>query len=537
MSGSQTGQVPVWNPRRVLAWIAAGTVYAPAAWAGLQLSVFPEPVSPVWPATGVAIAALTVLGLRAWPVVAVGAYLVMVPSLGLAGALLAALGNSMEAIAGAWALQRIGGARAFHTGRGVAGFLGIAATAPIFSTVTGTLAIVDLGGPTPLGEVALTWYVGAAAGALIVTPAIVMALQGARVPRRHRIEAVAFVVSAVAIGMIAFYPWRGEGLAGIRLGFVTVVPLAWAATRFGPLVTSWTVIGLAAAALAGLGAGTVQMMGSPNGVLLQMQALTGLVTVLGLLLAANVQHGSDTIRLLQRNETELQHALDAVRRSERVKTLFLGKAAHEMRTPLTPLRLQVHMLAQRPLDEKQAHSVEMAGRSVARLERLVEELLQAARFESDGLRLAREGVKSAWVVHEAVDQARDAAAVARVTLIATADNSVLYVDRAEIRRVLLHLIENGVKHTPAGGRVGIVAARDGDMVRITVTDGGRGVPVADRAEIFEPFSERGPVSGGEGPGLGLFIVKSLVEAHDGTINVEGEEGEGARFVVRLPAAT
>ena len=217
---------------------------------------------------------------------------------------------------------------------------------------------------------------------------------------------------------------------------------------------------------------------------------------------------------------------------------FSADAAHELRTPLTALKgtLEVALRADRSGPEYRA-ALASALEEVERLVRLSEDLLLLSRSsagpESPGARVDLESV----VLDAAAVGARlakDRGVVVRVG--ATAPVAV-QGDGGALRRALLNLLENGVKYTPAGGRVEIALAEDGATAVIAVEDTGPGIDAADAERIFEPFVRLDAARAREtgGSGLGLAIARSIVVAHRGTLTVERAQAGGARFVVRLPA--
>jgi len=217
---------------------------------------------------------------------------------------------------------------------------------------------------------------------------------------------------------------------------------------------------------------------------------------------------------------------------------FSADAAHELRTPLTALKgtLEVALRADRSGPEYRA-ALASALEEVERLVRLSEDLLLLSR-SSAGPESPGAGVDLESVVLDAAAVgarlAKDRGVVVRVG--ATAPVAV-QGDAGALRRALLNLLENGVKYTPAGGRVEVSLAEDGPAAVIAVEDTGPGIDAADAERIFEPFVRLDAARAREtgGSGLGLAIARSIVVAHRGTLTVERAPAGGARFVVRLPA--
>jgi len=233
---------------------------------------------------------------------------------------------------------------------------------------------------------------------------------------------------------------------------------------------------------------------------------------------------------LESSFAELAAERDSLRR-------FIADASHELRTPVTALKNFNELLQGAAADDPAARAEFLAESQTQldRLEWITHNLLDLSRLEAGliGLDVAR---------HDAEELIRTAAAAFKtlaqeknVTLSVQEPSSPLAVhcDRARIELALSNLLDNALKFTPAGGQVEIGIEQAAQNVRLWVQDSGPGIAPADRERIFERFY-RGRDSRVEGIGLGLAIVRSIVQAHGGQVMVEGEPGAGSRFVIELP---
>jgi signal transduction histidine kinase len=161
--------------------------------------------------------------------------------------------------------------------------------------------------------------------------------------------------------------------------------------------------------------------------------------------------------------------------------------------------------------------------------------MDISEAESGTMQLRRESVPLRDVVDRAVDLYRDVADAKGVALsLSAVDDVVVSGDRTRLEQVAANLIDNAVKYTRAGGRVDVEIARDGDRARLRVRDTGHGIPASEMPRIWDRLF-RGDTSRTErGLGLGLSLVKAIVEAHDGTVDVTSEDGRGSVFTVSLP---
>lgn len=226
-----------------------------------------------------------------------------------------------------------------------------------------------------------------------------------------------------------------------------------------------------------------------------------------------------------------------IRRLERMREQredFLRAVSHDLRNPLQVVLLQAERIVRAAGDappvRKPVSAIRFAGR---RMERMLRDLADAARLEVGELRLAREAVDFRSFVDQLLEVEQGVLDSSRVTNLVDAALPPLHVDPDRLDRILVNLLGNALKYSE--GEVRVAAERERSSVRITVADRGAGIPPGDLPRLFERYY-RGLRHEGEGLGLGLFIVKGLVEAHGGTIQVESVPGEGSTFTLWLPLA-
>jgi signal transduction histidine kinase len=230
-----------------------------------------------------------------------------------------------------------------------------------------------------------------------------------------------------------------------------------------------------------------------------------------------------------------------LRRFEELKNDLVATVAHEFRTPLTSLRMAVHLCTEQvagPLTDKQAELLYAAREDCDRLQGMVDDFLDLSRIESGRVELHLLPTQVSGLIMGAVDEYKadaDAKGVRLSAEISLQELSVL-VDRERVGHVFSNLISNAVRYTAKGGSVTLGAEALDGSVRFTVADTGTGIPKEYQERIFEKFFQV-PDSGPKGTGLGLYIAKEIVRAHGGEIGVDSEPGKGSTFWFTLPAAS
>jgi signal transduction histidine kinase len=227
-----------------------------------------------------------------------------------------------------------------------------------------------------------------------------------------------------------------------------------------------------------------------------------------------------------------------LRRFEELKNDLVATVAHEFRTPLTSLRMAVHLCTEQaagPLTDKQAELLHAARDDCDRLQGMVDDLLDLSRIESGRVELFPLPTAVSHLVESAVREHKPAVAEAGLAL--TVDFPLpevrVLADHERIAHVFSNLITNAVRHTPTGGSITLGAQRTDGVVRFTVTDSGRGIPSEYQERIFDKFF-RAPDSEPRGTGLGLYIAREIVMGHGGQIGVDSVPGKGSTFWFTIP---
>jgi PAS domain S-box-containing protein len=241
---------------------------------------------------------------------------------------------------------------------------------------------------------------------------------------------------------------------------------------------------------------------------------------------------------LARQARQLTGQNERLRELDRLKNEYVGLVSHELRTPLASILGYVEMLREEGVSGPDAdHCAEVIERSAQRLLRLVGDLQLLSQIQSGKTAMEFRSADLADVAASVVEELRPEARRKHIDLAFSATAIPrLTIDPARIAQVLGNLLSNAVKFTPEGGRVEVRLGTEEGQVVLAVADTGAGIAAADRERIFERFyrtaiARRQAI---QGTGLGLTITRAIVEAHNGTIAVESDEGRGSTFTVRLP---
>lgn len=255
----------------------------------------------------------------------------------------------------------------------------------------------------------------------------------------------------------------------------------------------------------------------------------------------------DANRMLERRVAErtieLRRALERLTELNQLKANLISNVSHELRTPLAHIKGYIELFADSklgPISQDQEKAISVVQRAAERLERLIEDLIEFSSASRQGIALELKDVDLADLAAQAIQRSAEKAARASVSVLAEIAGSLPRVraDPERIGWVLFQLIDNGVKFTPAGGSVTVRAAGRGNQVAVSVRDSGIGISEERKTEIFVPFHQLDGSTTRRygGTGLGLALVKLVLDAHGSTIQVESQEGSGTEVQFTLPAA-
>jgi two-component system phosphate regulon sensor histidine kinase PhoR len=256
-----------------------------------------------------------------------------------------------------------------------------------------------------------------------------------------------------------------------------------------------------------------------------------------------VPAASRVVAALEHEVRELRSELDDLRQANRLKDEYLAVATHELSAPLASIKAYVEALLEHHRDPAFDHTEEflqVLAKETARLIRVVDRTLEISRLTRRSANLQRGLVDLAEVVDDVALSLQPVLAERSMTLEAELppELPVIDADRDLLKQVLVNLIHNAVKFSPSGKMVKLRAGRSGDVVEVEVRDEGFGIAAAELGRIFEPYFRSGDarVARERGTGLGLSVVKTIVEQHGGRVWVESQPDRGTSFRFTLPLA-
>src|SRR5436305_7618087 len=515
-------------------------VYFIAGKFGLMLASLHASASPVWPPAGIALAALIVLGYRAWPAIFVGAFLVNVTTAGnVATSLAVASGNTLEAMCGAWLVNRFaGGTTVFNRPQRVFKFALAAVVSTILSPAFGVtrLALAGFADWANYGAIWLTWWLGDTTSDLLIAPLIILwsIASKRRWNRREAVEVGILLLLLFVLSEAVFGGWLAISAKNYPIAFICGPIVIWTAFRFTQRETASGIFILSAIAIWGTLHGFGPFLSeTENQSLLVLQSWTAVLTITAMALSAGMAER-------RRAELALQQQNTAVETANRTKDHFLAMLSHELRTPLTPVISALEALETEPAQTREVKSaLAMIRRNVELETQLIEDLLDFTRIAKDKLQLRFAPVDAHVAISDVVEMCR-AEAESRnlqVHLNLRANTHYVAADAAKFQQIIWNLLKNATKFTPEDGEIAISSSNPSpEVLTITVRDTGIGMESEIMQRIFDPF-EQGNRSFERrfgGLGLGLAISKSLAQAHGGSLTAQSEgRDRGSTFVLSM----
>jgi signal transduction histidine kinase len=480
---------------------------------GLKLDAISGFATLVWPPAGVALVTLLTFGLRAWPLIAVGAFVVNVS----AGAPLPAAfgigaGNTLEAVAALLALRRLRFDPQLGRVRDAVAFIIAAGSCAAVGATLGSTSLwaVHVVSSARYAPTWSAWWLGDVLGVLVVAPVMLVWLLQPPLKVQRPLELAGLIAVLIAGAVLS-----------IEAGYAYVVypPLIWAALRFRQQGAATSVFVVGAVAITGtvLDQGPF-VHGSLSSSLVLLESFMGITAATTLLLGSAIA----------------ERDVASTARDE-----FLAVASHELRTPLTSLKLHIEMLrrsaarGEAVTADKLAEKVLDIEEQTNRLSALISEVLEVTRAVAGRFQLDLVDMDLSEAAADATKRLNAQAQHAGCALKLDAEACAGRWDRTRVDHILTSLISNAIKFGP-GQPVEVTVKAGPSEAVLTVRDHGIGIKPEDQARIFERFERAVSMRHFGGLGLGLWLVRQVVDAFGGSISVKSEPGQGSEFIVVLP---
>ncbi len=499
--------------------------YLLSARMGLSLSAVSGFATLVWLPTGIAFAALLLWGKRYWPAVALAAISV---NLWTGAPVLVALGmgigNTLEAVIGVTLFRRFAGVdtRLDNIRHVTVLVVCVGLISTMFSATigVGSLYLGQMVKSDGLLSTWWAWWIGDVLSALVVAPLLIVWSRPPVFEKSfsRRIEGLVLGFLVIALSLAVFSPWPFRDLHQyIQLYWVFLL-LIWATLRFGQHANVLLTMVLSTIAIIGTLMGHGPYYGSTvSENLLLLQLFMSAVALSGLFFGALGREKDDAIRL---------------------RTDFISIASHELRTPVTGINISIDVLKGLGIHENPnvGSAMDSLERQTKKLSTLVESLLNVAQIESGNLILEKKETDISELVHRVADNLKELRERKGCELNLEIQPLVRgVVSPYGIEQVLTNLVMNSLKYGQ-GKPITITLAETGTGATLSVQDHGQGIAPGNHQRIFERYERVKSETNQQGVGLGLYLSKLIVNAHQGKISVQSQEGKGSIFTVEIPRA-
>ena len=529
--------------------VAIGVIYFVLAKGGLALASVHPSATPIWPPTGLALAAVLLWGYRTWPAIFIAAVIANATTAGsVATAIAIASGNTLEAVVGAYLVNRWSrGRHTFSRPNSVAKFalICIVIATPISASIGLTsLATAGYIDRTNFANAWVTWWLGDVTGALVIAPVVVLwaSSYDHAFNRNDCLETVGVLATAAAVGLLAFSPLIEQTPSRDPLGFLAILPMLWAALRRGPRDTATVALVLAGITVWGTltGGGPFTTTDLNVSFLLVLMFLIS-ITVPSLLLSADVEVRKRGEKRLRRAQVELERKVaertQELELANAAKSRFLAMASHDLRQPLHALGLFIAQLRMPLRSGERTRTIELIDATRKEMDEMLNSLLDMSKLDAGILIPTITEFPIARLLQKIETTFDQATRETGLRLRVRRSDAWVRSDAMLLERILLNLVSNAVRYTLRGGII-VGCRRRGQMLRIEVWDSGPGIPEDQKQNIFGEFFQLAARDRNRygSMGLGLAIVDRLRLLLNHPIDLASTVGRGSRFAILVPMA-
>lgn len=496
-------------------------VYFFTAELGLSLDAVNRFATLVWVPTGISLAALFLGGFRLWPGIAIAAFLVnYVTGASFVAALGIAVGNTLEALIGAYLLKRMEIRSSLDRLRDVLLLIFWGAMISTMISATTGVSSLLLTGIISLSSYMATWvpwWVGDMLSNILVAPLLLIWSRSKRILPKRLGELILLLIILVFIGLIVFKGFFGIVIENSPVTYLVLPFLLWISLRFTQRESVTAVFILGAIAIWGTSEGQGPFaQGAVSPSLFYLQGFMGITAVTSLILSAVVS---------ERREIE------------RRKNEFISMAAHEIKTPLTSLKLY-NQLLQKYLHEKNNKKalqiVKKYDPQIDKLTFLVNDLLDISKIIAGKFTLRKSSFLIDELLVEIVRTIKESNKRQKI-MIEGDTKKEIYADRDRVGQVIINLLTNAIKYSPQKTPIIIHCKSSKRFLILGVQDFGFGIAKEHQEKIFDRFYQINPLEhSSPGLGVGLYLSKMIIKKHKGDMWVKSKKAKGSIFYLSLP---
>lgn len=537
----------------ILGFLVLFIAYFATARFGLTLNAVSGFATLVWAPSGIALAAILVLGYGYWPAIFLAAFLInLVTGAKPEVAIGIAFGNTLEPLLGAYLLKRL--VKFEPRMERVKDVFGLILFSSLLSTtISATVGVTSLWLGSTIsnsvyGSTWIAWWVGDMLGVMIAAPLILVWSQHLKVNLRSRnlYEAAAYLAILAGLSVVVFHGLPSISVKPFALAYIIFPLMIWIALRFGQVGSVSASFVASSVAVWGTVTGSHLTGISLSHKLLLLQSFVGITAITFMTMAAVVTERERSQRQRQQliNKTEsLSKQRMRLIALNKAKDDFIALASHQLRTPATTVKVYTAMLLDSyagKLTKSQKTMLSTAYSSNEKQLELIDALLRVAKLDAGELVLKKEKVDLTLLVNEVIES-YNVYFVARnqkVNFRHSEGSFKALIDKEKVRIVLENLLDNASKYSPPGKSISVKLKQDKSQLTIAVQDSGIGIIKKDINKLFKKFSRlENPLSGNvEGTGLGLYWAKKIISLHQGSIEVSSTPNKGSTFTVVFPGS-
>ncbi len=498
----------------------------------------------IFPASGFALGGIFLEGYALWPFVFAASIVGYV----LSGAsplylLFLPAAHTLQAVIGAYILRKFGLDPLFRKLKDMLLMVTVAVAASVIVPTIGSVARAlhyHLANIPPSSVTWFSWYIATVFSLLVVTPFVIRWFAKPRFAR-SAVEWLEIFVSFGFLGALSYLLFftPSAAVAGISLAYFLLVPLFWIALRLRPRFITLALIILSFFAFGSIYVGVNAVSLAESGVrLFQTEMLLEIIAIIFFVISSLEEDRRMTTNLMKSQVDSLRLALSKLAGQDRAKSEFMAMLAHELRNPLAPIASAIDLLRLEPESAKRSDLLEVMDERMRTVRRLLDDLLDVSRINEKKLSLQKERVRIEDIIGRAVlsTESQFTERGQTLALEVPKESLVLYGDPVRLEQIVSNLLTNASKYSHDKGAVTLTVMEERNSILIVVRDNGVGIERAMLGRIFDPFLQ---VEQGErtrkGLGIGLSLVRTLVELHDGSVRVESDGKDcGSTFFVRLP---